>query len=162
MTNREKLNKFVVSRDNSALEDARYRIKNRPRLRASKRIAFQILSALRDKGWSKADLAEAMDVSTPQITKWVKGDANYTLETIVKLQEVLGIQILNDLKPPKVEVRFIKVFELVSSGNFLEWKIPNAKNDSLSLESKTTDNMYTSDITMLQKQFIAKRKIHEC
>lgn len=41
-----------------------------------------------------SDLAAAMKVSPPQITKIVKGQENLTLETQVRLQEILDIPIL--------------------------------------------------------------------
>lgn len=73
------------------LEDAKYRKVNRAWLRKSQSIALHILNTLDEKGMQQKELANLMDVSPQQISKIVKGQQNLTLETISKLEKVLGI-----------------------------------------------------------------------
>ena len=63
-------------------------------LRESQNIALKVLDKLDEIGWSQRKLAIEMGVSPQQITKIVKGQENLTLETQIKLQNILNIPIL--------------------------------------------------------------------
>ncbi len=56
--------------------------------------AEQIDLILQNKGWSQKDLAEAMDKSESEISKWMSGVHNFTYATIAKLTSVLGEPII--------------------------------------------------------------------
>lgn len=88
---RNKLKQIEVKDGSGWLEDAKYRKVNRAWLRKSQSIALRILNTLDDKGMQQKELANLMDVSPQQISKIVKGQQNLTLETISKLEKVLGI-----------------------------------------------------------------------
>ena len=60
----------------------------------SMEIAARIDYLLQQKGWTGADLARAFDKSPSEISRWVSGTHNFTLETIAKLEAVLGEPIL--------------------------------------------------------------------
>jgi transcriptional regulator with XRE-family HTH domain len=93
-TNREKFLALVSDIDVKAEEKNNWLIANRQWLRVSQDIAFDILEKLDDLDWTQKDLAEKMGVSPPYINKIVKGSENFTLESLVKLQEILDIPIL--------------------------------------------------------------------
>jgi transcriptional regulator with XRE-family HTH domain len=63
-------------------------------LRESQQIALKVLTKLDEPGWSQVRLAKEMKVTPQQITKIVKGTENLTIETQIKLQEILDIPIL--------------------------------------------------------------------
>ncbi|WP_407479662.1 helix-turn-helix transcriptional regulator [Elizabethkingia miricola] len=68
----------------------------------SQKIALRILREIRLKEISQTVLAEKMEVSPQLISKWVKGNENFTLETIGKIERALGINLLNiELKSEK-------------------------------------------------------------
>jgi plasmid maintenance system antidote protein VapI len=94
MTNKEKFLALVSSEDPGTLERNRERIKNRVMLRESQQIALKVLMKLDDLGWSQKNLAEEMGVSPQQITKIVSGKENLTIETQIKLQNILDIPVL--------------------------------------------------------------------
>lgn len=94
MTNRENFLKLVSAEDTQTEIENNWRIANRQWLRASQRIAFDILERLDHLGWTQKELADKMGVSPQYIHKIVKGSENLTLETQVKLQEILDIPIL--------------------------------------------------------------------
>ena len=94
MTNKKKFLKLVAESDDSTLEQIKYRIKNRAMLRESQKIALKVLMKLDELGWSQKKLAEKMEVSPQQINKIVSGKENLTLETQIKLQNILDIPIL--------------------------------------------------------------------
>ncbi|OQP48973.1 hypothetical protein A4H97_29245 [Niastella yeongjuensis] len=91
----KKLAELESNESSDLLEKIKYRIENREWLRRSAIIAVKVLSALKAQKLTQKDLAERMDVSPQQISKIVKGQENLTLETIAKLELILGIQIIN-------------------------------------------------------------------
>jgi len=94
MTNKEKFLALVSNEKTDTIERNRKRIKNRAMLRESQQIASKVLIKLDELGWSQKKLAEEMDVSPQQITKIVSGKENLTIETQIKLQNILNIPVL--------------------------------------------------------------------
>lgn len=90
---RKKIEEIAVDDTGSWLEKARYRRENRAWLRKSQHIAVRILSVLKEKGMQQIGLAEALDVSPQQVSKIMQGKQNLTLETISKLEAVLGVKL---------------------------------------------------------------------
>ena len=75
-------------------EQVEFRIANKDWLRKSAQIAIKILRVLRDKKMTQLQLAELLAVSPQQINVILKGRENLTLETIGKLEVVLGIELI--------------------------------------------------------------------
>lgn len=63
-------------------------------LSKSQAIAFRILDELKALGKSQVWLSEQLGISPQQVNKWVKGKENFTLETISKLEHVLGVDLI--------------------------------------------------------------------
>ena len=104
MTTKKEIFKSLVSKEETnTLSKNKERIKNRARLRESQQIAIKVLTKLDEPGWSQRRLATEMGVSPQQITKIVRGTENLTLETQVKLQEILDIPILATYYEQKIE-----------------------------------------------------------
>jgi transcriptional regulator with XRE-family HTH domain len=77
------------------IEKAKWRKKNRKWLRYSNKIALRILAAIEEKpGMNQAKLADMLFVSPQQISKIVKGKENLTLDTIGKLSDALGFDLI--------------------------------------------------------------------
>ncbi len=94
MKNKEKFLALVSNEKSDTIERNRTRIKNRAMLRESQQIAIKVLMKLDELGWSQRDLAKEMEVSPQQITKIVSGKENLTIETQIKLQNILNIPVL--------------------------------------------------------------------
>ena len=62
-------------------------------------IAVTVLTYLRQHEMTKQQLAEKMGVKPQYISRVVKGKANLTLDTIVKLEKALGEQIITVSDP---------------------------------------------------------------
>lgn len=103
MTNKEKFLALVSEDDSGTLERNRERIRNRAMLRESQQIALKVLFKLDDLGWTQKDLAERMEVSPQQISKIVSGKENLTIETQIKLQNILDIPVLASYYEKKAE-----------------------------------------------------------
>ncbi|WP_223583088.1 transcriptional regulator [Sphingobacterium sp. GVS05A] len=94
MTNKEKFLALVSKEETKTVERATARLANKRYSKLSNLIAFEILERLDELGWKQKDLAERMEVSPQQVNKWVKGNENFTLETLVVLSEVLGVELI--------------------------------------------------------------------
>ncbi len=58
-------------------------------------IAYKINLALKQKGWKKQDLALKLNKSSSEISKFVSGKHNFTIDTLHEIEECLGINLLN-------------------------------------------------------------------
>jgi plasmid maintenance system antidote protein VapI len=94
MNNKENFLKLVSEKKSNTLENIRDRKKNRATLRESQSIAFKVLLRLEDLKWTQKKFAEKLEVTPQQVTKIISGKENLTLETLVKLQNVLEIALL--------------------------------------------------------------------
>lgn len=94
----DKINKVASGNVSSWKEEATERKNNNDWKKRSFQIAVRILREIRvqktHNGMTQRKLAEAMDVSPQYINKVVKGKENLTLETISKIESVLGIQLI--------------------------------------------------------------------
>jgi ribosome-binding protein aMBF1 (putative translation factor) len=80
------------------MEDVAWRKANKAWLRKSAAIALRILDALDELNWKKVKLAQEMGVSPQQVSKYVKGEENFKLETLCNLEKVLGIELVTILQ----------------------------------------------------------------
>jgi transcriptional regulator with XRE-family HTH domain len=100
-----KLNTLTKGNKSHGLEDAKYRADNQEWLKKSQAIALKILRKLRENKTnqvtpsSQVQLANQLGVSAQQVSKWVKGKENFTLETITKLEAVLSVSLMETTKP---------------------------------------------------------------
>lgn len=94
MTNKEKFLALVSPEETYTVERAEFRKVNRELYRVSQQIALHILNRLSVLGWKQKDLAEQMDVTPQQVSKWVKGKENFTIDTLIKLSQVLGVNLI--------------------------------------------------------------------
>ncbi len=76
------------------IDAAKARKENSEWLRISQEIALGVHCYLRDKKMTKTDLANAMNVSPSYIGKLLKGNENLTLETICKLEKIIGRKLI--------------------------------------------------------------------
>ncbi len=86
-------------------ETVEYRKANKAWLRKSSEIALRILDALDDLGWSQTKLATKLDVTKQQVSKIVKGRENFTIESLVKIESVLGINLASVLQADELIVK---------------------------------------------------------
>jgi len=105
------------SSQSSWKEKVEWRKANKAWLRKSADIALRILDALEDLGWNKARLAEEIGVSPQQVSKYLKGEENFKLETLCKLESVIGIELVTILQKDE---------EVVQKGTW-KYVVPTAK-----------------------------------
>jgi transcriptional regulator with XRE-family HTH domain len=112
MTNKEKFLALVSFEETGTLERNSERIRNRAMLRESQGIALKVLMKLDDLAWSQKDLAKALGVTPQQITKIVSGKENLTIETQIKLQNILDIPILASYYENKLNAMNHSIFTI--------------------------------------------------
>ncbi len=62
---------------------------------ASSAIAAKVLRQLRVKGMTRVQLAEALNVTPANITRYLNGKCNFELRTLVELERVLDVHIID-------------------------------------------------------------------
>lgn len=116
MSNKEKFLALVSKEETKTVERAKARLAHKKHSKLSNLIAFEILERLDELGWKQKDLAEKMDVSPQQVNKWVKGSENFTIETLVNLSEVLGVELI--AVPPKKDQKLMEEVKFTYSEEY--------------------------------------------
>ena len=81
-------------------EKAQWRRENRRWLRYSGFIAISVMNRLDELGLTQKELAERMACSPQYVSKLLRGSENLTLDTISKLEECLGIDLIRSALSP--------------------------------------------------------------
>ncbi len=78
-------------------EEAKWRLENKGWLRYSQHIAMAMLDKMEELGLNQKSVAERMGCSQQYISKVLKGTENLSIETISKIEEALGLHILESV-----------------------------------------------------------------
>ena len=76
-------------------EQAEWRRENWSWLQYSQKIAVKILLRMKQTGLTQQALAERMNCTQQYVYKILKGNENLSLDTLSKLEEVLGMNLLS-------------------------------------------------------------------
>lgn len=117
--NNDKIKKKLFDQsiqDNTWLKEAKERQDNAAWLDASAAIALNILSFLRENKITQKTFAQQLGYSPQYVNKIVKGSENLTLETIVKLEKVLGIQLISIVSSKNSNTKNATISGLVEEG----------------------------------------------
>lgn len=79
-------------------EEAEWRRDNWSWLRHSQKIAVKVLLQMKRIGLTQKALAERMNCTQQYVSKILKGKENMSLETLSKLEDALGIDLIYDEK----------------------------------------------------------------
>lgn len=66
-------------------------------------LAEKIKQKLKDDKMKIGVFAEKLGKKPPEVSKWLSGNHNFTLDTLSEIEEVLGINLIN-IDPPYKEV----------------------------------------------------------
>jgi transcriptional regulator with XRE-family HTH domain len=135
-----KINKIASEKVSTWKEDAVERKKNNDWTIRSFKIAVRILREIRvqknSNGMTQRKLAEEMGVSPQYINKIIKGKENLTLETISKIESVLGVTL--------IEISSSEVSQIIPV-NFSESKFALSRTDSIFISENVwsySNNIY--------------------
>jgi len=79
-------------------------------------IAARIEDFMNAKGWNKTTFAEKLDKNPSEITKWLSGTQNFTLDVLTEIASTLGVEIIDLLSRQQIQVIYRKEFVVKSSG----------------------------------------------
>lgn len=93
----------------------------RARLPKRMMLATKIADALEARGWKDKDLAERLEKYSSEISKWMKGDHNFTIDTLSDIEEILQIRLLDTAEEPRMAINVfysypVDVFAQTGSG----------------------------------------------
>lgn len=71
-------------------------------------ITIRVHDIMKRKGINQRELAEAMDKKPSEINKWLKGEHNFTLRSLAKLQVELGEELIQVPKKEQAESLYLK------------------------------------------------------
>ena len=77
-------------------EEAEWRRDNWSWLQHSQKIAVKVLLQMKQQGLTQKALAERMNCTQQYVSKILKGKENMSLDTLSKLEDALGISLIND------------------------------------------------------------------
>ncbi|MCU0338637.1 MAG: helix-turn-helix domain-containing protein [Spirosomaceae bacterium] len=68
-------------------------------------LAVRIDKAIKLKGWTQKQFAEAMGKKPSEVSRWLSGTHNFTTDTLWQIEQRLGIQLLatTDTPPNNLE-----------------------------------------------------------
>lgn len=96
----ERLRKHAESMQSDWRERAEWRRSNRDWIRRSQEIALRMLNSMDEQHLTQRALAERMGCTQQYISKVLKGQENLSLETLVKIEDALGIELLVRTRKP--------------------------------------------------------------
>ena len=76
--------------------EAEWRRKNMAWLRHSQGIAIKILSFMKRENLTQSGFADRLGCSQQYVSKILKGTENMSLETLTKLEQILGVPLIVD------------------------------------------------------------------
>lgn len=106
----DKLRKIAKPAPEGGWKDrVKFRNENKGWLKKSSAIALRVLERLDTLGWSQVRLARELGVSRQMVSKIVKGQEKFNIETITNLEEALGIQLMAILMSDEEVVKKAKI-----------------------------------------------------
>ncbi len=84
--------------------------------RVKMHLSARIADAIRDKGWNNKTFAAKLEKKPSEITKWLSGTHNFTVNTLVEICQVLGIQLSVLIEKRPMQTVFRKHLEVNSVG----------------------------------------------
>lgn len=69
----------------------------------SEAIAKRVIAIMDEKGITRGRLAAKLNIAPPQVTKWLSGSVNFTIESLLEIAEALG-ESITDILPSKTKL----------------------------------------------------------
>ncbi len=113
------------------MEAAEKRQAEMPWKKYAQKIALEVLEHLHENGISQKTFAAQMGVSAQVVSKWLKGGENFTLETISKLEAVLGFELIE----VKEKVETVSLLETETFEHKEAYKKPPVSNTDIKMSA---------------------------
>lgn len=73
-------------------------------------LAARIDKAIKMKGWTQKQFADAMHKKPSEISRWLSGTHNFTTDTLWQIEQVLDIQLLTTAEAPPANLDAMQQF----------------------------------------------------
>ncbi len=73
-------------------------------------LATRIDEAINKRGWSKKEFAQRMNRKPSEISRWLSGSNNFTVDTLLEIEELLSISLLQ-VQDSILEPKTTKIIE---------------------------------------------------
>ncbi len=103
-------------------------------------LAVRIANMIKERGWNKSEFAEKLNKRPSEITKWLSGGHNFTIDTLCEIAVVLGVQFHDLFAENKIQVFETKIVANVPPSDF---KYPMFEKSSMAEEPQME---YTASI----------------
>lgn len=99
-------------------------------------IAAKISNALRNKGMTQKEFAITMKKTPSEISEWLSGDRNFTVDTLTEISKALNIVLLNTLQTNCYSISKKDIADKVSKQtaeirNFGRWGVVSNGRESI-------------------------------
>ncbi len=101
-------------------------------------LAVKIADAIKNKGWKKKEFAEKLNKKPSEISKWLSGTHNFTLDTLFDIERILDIKLI-DTKSNSV-IPESKIIHFSITQNYSH-KIDN-KGDIYTIHTDSKNELY--------------------
>jgi ribosome-binding protein aMBF1 (putative translation factor) len=71
-------------------------------------LAARIEDFMSAKGWNKSQFAEKMEKNTSEITKWISGTQDFTVDVLTEIASTLGVELTALFEKQQVQVIYRK------------------------------------------------------
>lgn len=104
------------------------------RIQLRMKLAAKIDEARMDQNLSKGQFAKKMNKSPSEITKWLSGTHNFTINSLIDIENALNIEILNfEIKEQVFKTHVV----VVSETSIKQWDIAEIEETKMLSEFKT-------------------------
>lgn len=115
-------------------------------------LAAKIADGMKAKGWKNKDLLNAVGKENPSIiTKWLSGTHNFTTDTLVELEDALGINLLDRFEK-KTELVWVYRISVESNSEIPCYPCLSVKDPKLKAETGQIFSSRISDKPVLSNQ----------
>ncbi|MEI7421350.1 MAG: hypothetical protein WCK18_04620 [Prolixibacteraceae bacterium] len=115
-------------------------------------LAAKIADGMKAKGWKSKDLLKAVNKDNPSIvTKWLSGTHNFTIDTLVELEDALNINLL-DRHEKKTELVWVYQLSVESNPEIPCFPYLTEKDSNLKAETGLIFSARTSNKPVLYNQ----------
>ena len=130
-TNIDKLNNIARDLTSNERERMKERRKNRHWLCASSAIAAKIKRQLRILGLTQSDLAVMLGVTPANITRYLNGQTNFELKTLVEIERKLGIKIIDKTVVPEEDSKSSIILKVTYNYSLPIFKESDSKSECI-------------------------------
>lgn len=137
-----------TTKNNSLLNSLMSQIDRREyeKVKSRMKLSAKIADTLKEKNISQKEFAKALGKKPSEISKWLSGTHNFTHDTLIDIQSILKIELINNHKESKVvtPIRSIEVPITKRQPNTPFISYSNSRKNNIACENSIKIAQYSS------------------